>query len=1236
LLIRMTGERGGGQSRGYRKDRERRRNQDRKQKSDVKSETSDVKKEENTSKNEAVTEKVEEKVAEVQEVAKEAEVIALPDPALQKAEIERMEKETLDAYIKEAGVRHQWKTDLRKLNTDATANRSDDDRNMSKLDSSLKKNTAFIRKCKTFSEASKNQVMQEMKGLNLSKYVGELAQALVECKLKMSDVNAVLEFCSAVHQRYAEFSVMLLENWTKVLSMKKEDKVSNPSKLRVDLRLYSDLISIGVFTLKEGLPLLGNVLLTLVAQDKESLSNISIIISFCKHCGDDYAGLIPYSIRCMAEKHGYTLPRPSLLLPEKQKPVRNILKDYYNCLSTALLEIHKEVNAVERGNRRQLLTRGEINAERKERLERLTQEKEKLVANTTQMAEAVSEGMVELPVLQSEKDEEEEAELAAEVTEDNLGSIWDDEDTKAFYESLPDLIAIIPSILYKDSKEEAEAEKPKDEGKKSLDDDDDDDVQDDEEVEEVNLEDEDDMQEAISLSNKMALDAFLGQLSHCVNRDMIDSAAAEFCMNHNTKSNRKRLVKALFMVHRTRTDLLPFYARLTAALGPCMPDVPSQLAGLLKQDFRWQVRKKDQINIESKLKVCRFIGEMVKFRLFPAADVLFCVKQLLFDFSHHHIEMACTFFETCGTFLYRSPDSHRRSKIYLEQMVRKKAALSLDSRYVTMIENAYYLVTPANSTAEARKERPPEHQFLRKLIYGDLNKNNCEKILKQIRKYNWEDPNMAAYIVKCIKNVWNLKYFNIRYLASLVAGLMQYHDWVPALVTDDILEDIRMGMEVNNPKFNQRRTSLIRFLGELYNYRIVDSSLIFKVLYSLITFGVVLDHEQSEHSLDPPAHTLRLRLVCVLLDTCGQYFSTGSSKKKLDYFLLYFQRYFWFKRSHPHFLADERNFPLGIANLYLETITTLRPKLKRYSTFEEACLGVQKAENEFLALLKQKGYISQPTLHSSEEGGVGREEEDGLRTITEEQEEEEEEEDYSQHSADLSQHSTNRSRSASQAAVSAAMEDDWPEDDVETAGADAVVSQEEDDSEAMEVEQGDEELLLPSAPVKVECQEDDDFMSALDQMINENITESKNLARDKSSLLSVAAPISSGKGKKTYEQLQEEGGGGDDDTDDDGAGKVEVRVMLRKGGGKTAKGISVSANSQLGEQFTLRDQREAIEKARLKKLTLKISERQEEEELNEAVAHLQRVSLMPSRRNFKPQKGVPDTDAIFGKKTSKF
>jgi hypothetical protein len=32
-----------------------------------------------------------------------------------------------------------------------------------------------------------------------------------------------------------------------------------------------------------------------------------------------------------------------------------------------------------------------------------------------------------------EKDEEEEAELAAEITEDSLGSLWDDDDTKVSF-----------------------------------------------------------------------------------------------------------------------------------------------------------------------------------------------------------------------------------------------------------------------------------------------------------------------------------------------------------------------------------------------------------------------------------------------------------------------------------------------------------------------------------------------------------------------------------------------------------------------------------------------------------------------------------------------------------------------------------------------------------------------------------------------------------------------------------
>lgn len=61
----------------------------------------------------------------------------------------------------------------------------------------------------------------------------------------------------------------------------------------------------------------------------------------------------------------------------------------------------------------------------------------------------------------------------------------------------------------------------------------------------------------------------------------------------------------------------------------------------------------DQINIESKIKVVRFIGELVKFSVFPRSDALLCLRSLLNDFNHHHIEMACNLLETCGRFLYR-------------------------------------------------------------------------------------------------------------------------------------------------------------------------------------------------------------------------------------------------------------------------------------------------------------------------------------------------------------------------------------------------------------------------------------------------------------------------------------------------------------------------------------------------------------------------------------------------------
>jgi hypothetical protein len=62
-----------------------------------------------------------------------------------------------------------------------------------------------------------------------------------------------------------------------------------------------------------------------------------------------------------------------------------------------------------------------------------------------------------------------------------------------------------------------------------------------------------------------------------------------------------------------------------------------------------------------------------------------------------------------------------------------------------------------------------------KLLYTDLGKNNTEKILKVIRKLNWEKCDDVTFAVKLLGDVWNFKYYNIRYAASLLAGLACYH-----------------------------------------------------------------------------------------------------------------------------------------------------------------------------------------------------------------------------------------------------------------------------------------------------------------------------------------------------------------------------------------------------------------------------------------------------------------------------
>ena len=1174
------------------------------------------------------------KEEEERQKEKEQEELERKARAEEEADRERVRK-LLEEYIQSTKEAMDHKLALRAKNSCAAENYPDDSF-FYKLDSSLKKNTAFVKKVRNITEAQRDALSKDFSSLNLTKYIGEVAAGFTEAKLKMSDVGCALHLCSLAHQRYPDFSPALLESWQKVLLTKKDEKVPNPSKYRVDLRFFADLITVGVFTQKEGLPLLANQLFLLTTNDKEQHNNVSIIISFCKHCGDEYAGLIPSKFKQLAEKFDMSIPRSTALPEERKKGCGKLLKEYYGSLCEHLLTEHKAFKNVERQNKKILQSKGELSQDKKESYEATHQSFQKLLQNTKNLADLLEEIVPELPIEKLEtEDEMMGIDIYSHDTEfeyDGENTLFEDEDTRQFYENLPDLKALVPQILYKDSEHTGKSEHVIQDLPEENDAVDVEDIEKEmaEQVSEpaeeepapaVALEDDD---FDIAASMKQILEAFLNGLPTCVNRDLIDKAAIDFCMNLNTRSNRKKLVKTLFTVPRTRYDLLPFYSRFVATLNPCMPEVASDLVVLLKGDFKWHVRKKDQINIESKLKTVRFIAEMVKFKMFPKPEALHCLKMLLFDFKHHNIEMACGLLEACGRFLYRSLDSHHRTKVYLEVMMRKKAVTHMDQRYNTLIENAFYYCNPPQAKKVEVKVRPPMHEYIRKLLYKELSKITTEKILRQLRKLDWDNDDIAFYATKSLTAIWNVRFNVIHCCANLLAGLAPYHEKVAVAVVDGVIEDIRLGQEINHPKYNQRRVSTVKYLGELYNYRLVESSVVFKTLYSLITHGVTLNAEIL-NPMDPPEHLFRVRLVCVLLETCGQYFDRGSSKKKLDCFLSYFQRYYWFKRMHPVWTAT-KPFPVEMEYCYRDILETLRPKLKPCQSFEDASEKVDQLEKEFrenLNYLQKSDGDAEFEPQSEDTDAV-------LTTIQETEEMDELSQGISQVLTGGETSSFSPSQGSDTGGTGTNSQDqghdDMGVDDEEDESRDelSLDSSQNSDSE-------DSVSVLTGGPKLITCQEDEDFMVTFDKMLTDTIS-SRMQENTKVPQLDIAVPMQVKNQKAKYFVP------GEPEVEQVEANKINFVLMTRKGNKQHFSNLNVPVSEKFAADYKERELAEKQEKERLKKVVLNIHERQEEEDYQELISSISRPTVTSfTRREPKPKqyqhpKGAPDAALIFGSK----
>ncbi|KAI6382007.1 hypothetical protein MCOR25_000887 [Pyricularia grisea] len=870
----------------------------------------------------------------------------------------------------------------------------------SSLDSSLRKNTSFMKRLRTaISAANLNTFIQEIKTLSLHKYLSEIISACYEglCRLKTpSEIEAGVEILSALHQRFGpdEFTQHLgwllgrgmatpEKSYLKTLPAETREKEERERlvRQRVLIRVVTELWLVGVLrTLDDTIrpddgtkgvpgkpqetkartsikgggaePFPLEVLKDLLGHDREHV-NLPLLVTFVKSFSWDVFGIKAAGAdgRKTVEEDGATkttnggtdpdqqelhdnggTPDDEPLTPaELQERFRNVLKRYFDDVKAHLERDQKAISNQSRRNAEAYVKSGEVFEDRQANFDKQVKAQERLVSNAQVLADMLG---AEMPDLKDDTDPMANANASIGLVrtgeylrgQGEGAGIWEDEEERRFYENLVDLKGKVPAILLEDAKKK-KTETDEQVGKRV-------DVAETTDIVKT-AEAADDQSTAIANKTTGAqVDAILLRLPDMITKDNVDQTAIDFCFL-NSKASRNRLVKALTDVPKGRSDLLPFWARLVATLGQHMPDIPKGVVEYLDAEFRSLQRRKDKDFLSQvRLSNIRYLAELTKFNIVPEHVVFHCLKVSLEDFSKMNIEVICNLLENCGRYLLRNPETSPRMMSFLDTLQRKKSVQHIGQAEKMLIENAVYYVNPPERPAIEQKERTPMELFVRKLVYVDLSKRNYSKVLKQIRRLHWEEKEVVAILTKVFTKPGRVKYGNIYLLAILLGAICKYHVVFTVTVIDTLVESITFGLEQNEFKFNQRRIAEAKYLGELYNYRMFDHSVIFDTMYKILTFGHGGPPVPGRiNPFDLSDDFFRIRLIATILETCGMFFNKGVQGKKLDYFLSFFQYYIFTKDP----------LPMDIEFIVQDTYALTRPQWKLATNLEEASKAFQMA-----------------------------------------------------------------------------------------------------------------------------------------------------------------------------------------------------------------------------------------------------------------------------------------------------
>ncbi|KAL6946502.1 hypothetical protein ACO0RG_000655 [Hanseniaspora osmophila] len=1042
----------------------------------------------------------------------------------------------------------------------------------SKLDTSIKKNTGFIKKLRLgITKDNSPGFLEDLKNVSLSKYLSEVCSTLASDTLlkisnKQEDLYAAVQIISALHQRFgAEFTEPFFALWLNNFDCEVRTKdAATDSEIVSSLKSVASQIFIlcelqvvqcvpqidDLLPFKNSLPkfllgklnkkehLLISVLKELVNYNfKSGISTYIISTRFVKNFPEVFES---------AESHAPFHGLNEDLLQTLKAMFKLLAQTSLDQVNTFYAKLPKLLKEVEKSQ----IRTGKATNEYTEKYDLA-----KTVLNYFYQAAEILCPIyaVSVPAPLDEAKMEEELIEDSEVSELITNKIkplhkriWETDDVQKFYEVL------MPLTLPK-------------EGEKRF-------YQEDEHI------------------RREARNAFFQKLEEVEDVKVVDSLATEYnVIGIDGTSTRKRLLN--FVIELQDWNKINIYARFLATCAPIFPDVIEKFVEYLDNGFRSQLHS-NKINVKNILFYC----ELVKFRLVPSFMMFHKLRTLIINLNvPNNIEIINILFEQIGRLLLNHPDYQENMNKMIELLKEKSKSFNLSMPAKLQIESTLLLLFPPSlkningfDNSNNRQENP-EVNFLYYLMRKEIHSLSTRVISELIKRANWNDEKVFGALLDIFTQPECIDYNSIERLTKILSTLQGRYKFFVNQVIDTVLENIQCGLENNNFAKNMTRLSQAKYLVELFNHDSIKFDDLLDTAYKFVKFGHKSLFLDDKSDLDLPNNYFRINIICTLL--LSLKFESKHAKRSIQQKLALYLRYFEY-----YTFTKERPFPMELQGKIAETFKYVSAHLEEdYQRAE----SLKECANKLIESLKQMDQ----------------------HKATEEDEDEEEEDDDEDDQSDFEDELSVRGESrgdvtgdelTSDSSFSDSDDSDDSEDDSDTSsGSGESDSETESESDSVSEEEAlaiarelELQKLSEEYNQKMQTEEEvaatDDFEKQFQAMMQESMDSRRNEKFMSNSAIPVnlskassvinygsqpelSSTISQGKGPGESDLLQQSSFLVNPST----PGKVAFKFLSKNGKKINTKTLELSENVSFVSNVIEEDNKRKDERERIKEYVLK-------------------------------------------------